>query len=197
MRHRLFCTVATLAIVALAAAAAPAFTSDNQTLTLNVTAQAPPTPCVTFATTPGTQVDFGTRAYSRPGNLSLSTGSVRPVFSNCGTADENLLIAGTDAHNVCPTLCLLHTWSLQQTTDTCAGNQTNVYALYWSVDNHGSNVIGTTNTRIYHPDLGPSAVTWVAGEQHALGLELEMPCQGSDGAGESFAMNVSLTAAIA
>src|SRR3954453_3143479 len=106
MPRKLLWTTALAAVACLAVAAAPAFTDGSQTLNLSVTAQPPPTPCVSFATPPGTQVDFGTLPFSKTSAPSSRFGAVQPRFTNCSTDSENLLIAGTDAQSA------THTWTL-------------------------------------------------------------------------------------
>jgi len=190
MRRYLIATFA-LAGLALAAGAVPAFTADSGTINLSVTAQAPPAPCVEFAHPPGTQVGFGTHAFSTASQGNGGRGDVAPKFSNCSTATETLYIAGTDAQSAG------HTWSLEYINASTPCPALNQYLLYYSMDGFGGAPITKTNASLLNLKTAIYPSTWPAGEQHDLGLSLVMPCQGSDGAGEAFSFNVTLTAAIA
>jgi hypothetical protein len=196
MRTRLLCTLGVLAVATLAATAVPAFTADNQGLSLTVTVAVPPpppAPCVTFATPPGTQVNFGTRAFG-----TFAVGDVAPRFTNCGTATESLFIAGTDAQTVCSTTpCVVHTWTLAGSL-LCSSTPPNIlnrYILAYGIDG-GNPVASVAKATAPLVNSGGLPTTYTPGEAHNLGFVMQMPCVGSDGVGESFDQSVTLTATV-
>ena len=196
MRRKGFLTVLLVA-AGLAITAVPAFTADQQVLTLTVTAQPVAQPCVEFATgpgEPGTDVDFGTLDFSTPALASHRWSDVTPRFSNCGSATAKLFIAGTDATNVCSGLCEVHAWTLAPMPGTPCPTL-NRYGLFWGVDARGIGLVDKTNT-LLEKSSNPSD-RYAPGESHALNLALLMPCGGSVGAGERFRLNVTLTATVA
>jgi len=186
MRTRLLCFFGFVA-AAIATTAVPAFTADTQSLSLTVTAQPPAAPCVEFATPPGTRVDFGSAPFSTQSVPSERTGNVAPRFSNCSTATESFLIAGTDAASGSST------WALGEITSPC--QPLNTLDLVYSIDTYGYSRIATTSTALRNLHTG--ATTFVAGEAHDLGLAITMPCLGSVGGGQSFSLSVTITALIA
>jgi hypothetical protein len=198
MRVRLLSTLAVVTAAALVAATAPAFTAETAGITASVTAQLPappPTPCVTFAADPGTQVDFGTVPFSTGASstVGLATGATHPRLSNCSTVRENLLIAGAAAHNVCATSCPLHTWTLGDSEAECPA--LNSYQLWYRTTNFGGSTfsrIGTTNG----PLVSGSSNSFAPNQTGDLELQIKMPCEKSDGAGEAFSLPVSVTAMI-
>ena len=203
MLVKVFCTAVLVAIGA-AAAAVPAFTADNASLSVTVTAQPPAVPWVSFATSPGTQVDFGTLRFSNTADpyVGVGLGSVVPRFSNCGTARESLFIAATDAQNHCTGICVRHTWMLGD--QTVGGPALNGYQLWGHVAGvtgvpslTGRLSIGTTNAPLRKLYETNQPYEYAAGETHDLELQIKMPCEGSEGAGEAFGLSVTITAAIA
>ena len=154
-------------------------------------------PCIAFATgpgEPGTNVTFGTLAYSTPALHSHGAGDVTPRFSNCGTATERLLIAGIDATNVCTGICELTLLDSRPLPGTPCPTL-NTYGLAYGVDAPAINTFDKTNTSLVNPSNASDRYT--AGESHALSLALSMPCTGSTGAGEQFRLNVTLMAVVA
>ena len=201
MRKKRLGTIGLVTAISLVAATAPAFTADNAALSVTVTAQPSAVPCVMFATSPGTHVDFGTLPFSNAVSplVGIGTGSVSPRFSNCGTARENLFIAGTDAQNTCTGICAIRTWTLGDETVGCPA--LNGYRLWYFVDGaarlDGPSIIRTTNVPLRKILEANLPYDYAAGEAHDLGLQIKMPCQGSDGAGEAFRLGVTVTAAVA
>ena len=188
MRKRLGLIIAAVGLTALAAGAVPAFTADNGTVTLTVTAAAPASPCIEFATPPGTQVGFGTHPFSTAAQVSTGLGDVAPRFSNCATVSESFLISGTDATSSATT------WTLAGGVGNPCPTQ-GVYRLFYNTDNFGSWPITKTNALLQN--LSNQATTFAAGEAHNLGIELAMPCQGTGGGGQTFSLSVNLVAQIA
>jgi hypothetical protein len=179
-----------LCLVGLAASAVPASTAGPAgTIDVTVTAQSAPAPCIDFATPPGTHVGFGTMPFSTLGNVSDRLGDIAPRFSNCSpTATERILISGSDAVGSGVT------WTLAPGSgDICP--TLNTYRLDYNTDHVGSIPIGKTNFPLENASNG--VTTFAPSEAHNLGLELVMPCQGSDGSGLTLSMSVNLTATIA
>src|SRR5262245_51963903 len=131
MRTRLLCTTGLVAAVAALASVAPAFTADNASLTVTVTAQLPPAPCIEFLTTPGTNVRFGTVAFSRETLRATAGGDVEPRFHNCGTAAENIALSGSSEAR-----SPLTTWTLGGIDCSPTGPR-NRYSLFWGIDGGG------------------------------------------------------------
>lgn len=186
MRIRLLCTLGLVA-AALAATAVPAFTAETQSLNLTVTVQPPPSPCLAFATPPGTNVSFGTARFATVTSRSMPTGDIAPRFRNCGTANEQVTITGSDATSPSTT------WRLTEWDEShCATLPlVNAYALWFGVDGGGIyRFVGATTGQQVLAAATPGA-------DHTLELEMVMPCAGSAGAGETFTFSVMLTAAVA
>ena len=182
MKHAVVLLV--LAGAALLASAAPAFTADSGTVAVTVTAGAPVSPCIEFATPPGTAVSFGTLAFSRPNAPSSSRGNVTPTYRNCSTAAERVVINGTDATSAGAV------WALETSQPTCnATSPRNQYLIRYFHDQDPLQALAKTATTL--------AQSAAPGADHTLTLELIMPCEGSDGAGETFSASILLTAATA
>jgi hypothetical protein len=187
MRKHLIATCA-LAAIALAASAAPALTASDGTVTLTVTAQAPPAPCLTV--TPET-LDFGTKPFSTPGGDN--SGAVFLTLTNCGTATQHVVAAGTDASG--PT----GAWAL---TDVVSGS---ICSL--GTDKYSVFALGPTSGRDYvRAQLGVTpTMLAVSGDPYPLvpsgvapvTLVLTMPCQGSNGAGATKSLSATFTAIVA
>jgi hypothetical protein len=171
-----------LAAATLAAGAVPAFTADSGTITVSITAQAPPAaPCIELLDPPGTLVDFGTHAFSTLNQPSGAPGDVEPTFRNCSTADEKVLIHGVDA--TAPPV----TWTLDPNGPYPCGESSprNAYQLVSRVDGASPLFLATTPaTRL---------ASAAPGATHTLALDLIMPCSGSDGAGRTFTTSIHLT----
>jgi hypothetical protein len=188
MRKHLVGTLV-IAAVALAASAAPAFTADSGTLTVSITAQAPAAPCLTV--TPGT-VDLGTQPFSTDASSGISKSHADITASNCGTVGQNLLGSTTDATgpsgswtprafgpnpNPCPALNQFYLSII-----AFGGPGTYLY------------LTGTT-APVLVSDTGPPAVFPVGFKEFLM--QFTMPCQGSNGAGASKTLSVTLTATVA
>jgi hypothetical protein len=195
MRTKLLCAAGLIAAVGAIITATPAFTADNAALDVTVKAQLA---CVTFADSPGTQVDFGTLPFATGADspVGLATGATRPRYSNCSPAREDLYIAGGAAHNTCGSSCTAHTWAVGGAEGECP--TLNSYQLWYFVDNTGTDIAGawlrTTNIPLRKAPGG--SFSYGSNEAHNLALTIKMPCQGSDGAGEPFTLPVTVTAVI-
>jgi hypothetical protein len=195
MRKRLLAAIAALAVLGLAAGAVPAFTADNGTVTVSVTAQAPAAPCLTVA--PGT-VDFGTLPFSRPGIPNISSGNASLTTTNCGTANQNLLGSATDATG--PT----GPWFLATSTGTpnpCGQGVEGANSFFLRIAPLSAGApfdvlfLSRTPTLVPAPLGGPAV--FPAGSSHSTQLRLYMPCEGSEGAGETKTLTATFTAVVA
>jgi type 1 fimbria pilin len=186
MRKHLVGTLVAAA-VALAACAAPAFTADSGTLTVSITAQAPAAPCLTV--TPG-NVYFDTRPFSI--SSAISVGAKTITVNNCGTVSQNLLGSATDATGPGGS------WTPRAfgpNPNPCAAlNQ--FYLSIIAFGGPGTYLYMTgTAAPVLVSDTGPPAV-FPVGDKEFL-MQFTMPCQGSNGAGETKTLSVTLTATVA
>jgi hypothetical protein len=177
MRKHLIGALALIA-VATVATAGPGFTADNGTVAVSITAQAPPAPCLTV--TPES-ADFGTLPFSNP---SMSSRAERAIsWTNCGTADENLYASATDASGPSGS------WSPVVANVCGATNQFMLAALAPQF----------TAPLLAAPTLvseNGSPVVFPAGQSRDGKLNLTMPCQGSNGAGETKTLTATFTAVV-
>jgi hypothetical protein len=193
MRRRLLLTVAALATAGLVAGAVPAFTADSGSVTVTVTAQAAATPCITVAPT---TLDFGTLAFSTAGTLSrrfIGGAGVSPTVTNCGTAGQNMTMTGSNATGTSGS------WNISGAADgtnPCpAVNSFNLTGHRESDANQGIHL--TTGAVLVRAPGGILPYEQGAGASDNFGFTLNMPCQGSNGAGEQKTMTVMFTATIA
>jgi hypothetical protein len=178
-------TLAILALAVLTAGALPAFTADSGTIAVSITAQAPAASCLELATPPGASVSFGTRPFSRPNQTSTARGDVTPRFRNCGTTNADVTISGTDAAGASTV------WALDPGFDyTCAASAArNTYLIAYFLDSNPVRFLGKSPASL----LAAAA----PGVDHDLILDWFMPCEGSDGAGQTFSASIVLMAAVA
>jgi hypothetical protein len=196
MSRRLLAAITVLAGLVLAGGAVPGLTYDNGTVVLSITAQALPTPCLTV--TPAT-TDFG----SAPHPFSSADHNVdafsidHPRLTNCGNAVENVAAVGTDATGPAGSWAL---FTLANATGTICTAGPNVYGLY----NTGSAAISDVETSFQAITKNPANLTatsggaaiWNAGQTAIIPFKVTMPCQGSNGAGETKTFSVTFTAAV-
>lgn len=192
MRRRFLFTIAALAAAGLATGAVPAFTADNGSVTVTITAEPAAAPCITVAPT---TFDFGTLAFSAPGTLSRRfVGGVgtTPTVTNCGTADQTLTMTGSNA-----------TGTSGSWTPTGAADGTNpcptldTYNLTGHREADANNEIRLTTSPVLVRAPG-GALPYVQSPASAdnYGFTINMPCQGSNGAGEQKSLTVTFTAAL-
>ena len=187
MRKHLVGTLVVGAL-ALAASAAPAFTADSGTLTVSITARAPAAPCLTV--TPGT-VNFGTLPFSANANSGLSEGEADITANNCGTAGQNLL--GSTSNATGPG----GSW-----TPLALGSSFNPCV---ALDRFYLSIFGFTTPALYMTgtaapvlaSLGGPPAVFPAGDAKVFRLTFTMPCQGSNGAGETKTLSATFTATVA
>lgn len=187
MRKHLVGTLV-IAALALAASAAPAFTADNGTVTVSITARAPAAPCLTV--TPGA-VDFGTLPFSANAGSGLSEGEANITANNCGTAGQNLLGSTTNATGPggswTPT-------AYNGTIDPCAA----LNRFYLSIFGFTTPAMYMTGTAApVLASLGGPPAVFPAGDAKVFRLTITMPCQGSNGAGETKTLSATFTATVA
>jgi len=192
MKKRWLATVAALAAAALAVSAVPAFTANTGAVTVTVTAQPAATPCITVAPT---TLDFGALAFSTAGALSrrfIGGAGTSPTVANCGTADQFMTLATTNATG------LSGSWTptgAADGTNPCpAVNSFNITGHREADANQG---IRLTSTPVLVPAVGGvGAYVQAPGISDNFGFTLDMPCQGSNGAGEQKSLTLTFTAAV-
>jgi hypothetical protein len=192
MRKRWLGLIAAVAAAVLAAGAAPAFTVDTGTVAVTVTAQAAATPCITVA--PST-LDFGTLPFSTAGTLSrrfIGGAGVSPTATNCGTADQTMTITGSNASSTSGP------WTITGAADgTNPCPTVNQFNLTGHREADANQEIRLTTSPVLVRAVG-GVGPYVQGPNLSdnFGFTLNMPCQGSNGAGEQKTMTVVFTAAI-
>ena len=193
MRRRLLCAVAAAAVAALVAGAVPAFTADTGTVTVTVTAEPPATPCITVA--PPT-LDFGTLAFSTAGSLStrfVGGAGTSPTVTNCGTAGQNLTLTGSNASGAGGSWII--SGSARGTNQCPTVDRINLTGHREADANQGIHL--TTSPRLVLAPGGVTPYVQGAGLADNFGFTLDMPCQGSNGAGDEKTLTVTFTATIA
>lgn len=192
MRRRFLFAVAAVAAAALAAGAVPAFTADTGSVTVTITAQPAATPCITVA--PPT-MDFQTMAFSTAGALStrfVGGSGTSPTVANCGTADQFLTITGSDASGTSGS------WAISgaaRGTNPCPTVNSFNLTGHREADAN-QNILLTTSPVLVRAVGGVGPYVQGPGVSDNFGFTIDMPCQGSNGAGEQKTLNVTFTAAI-
>jgi hypothetical protein len=187
MRKRLRLAVALISATALAASAVPAFTADNGSVVATVSIAPPPAPCLTLSTG---AVNFGTLPFSDPAAASTPTNSASPGVrvTSCGTADEKIFLAASDA-----TTASGGSWDVasSSSSNTCS-HGSNVY------EPHYASPLGSG--RLYNPRNDGSFATQLTvlsdGTLVDLTFRIQMPCRGSVGAGETASMTFMTLAVV-
>ena len=154
------CIVTLVALAAIVASAVPAF-GDSGTVTAVVTVD---TTCLEV--TPD-GVDFGPVRFSSDESQEPTFRQV--VARNCGGGRAQLHVRGTDAGGLLGTGTF---WTLVASTSTCP--ELNQFALpVGGIE--GTVLADTQNRNLLHLP---------AAEARPVAVGLQMPCEGSDGAGE-------------
>jgi hypothetical protein len=180
--------IGALALAAIASgAAAPAFSADSGTVAVSITAQAPAGACLTV--TPGS-VNFGTLPYSTNNGAGLKEGDTDITVNFCGTATgQNLLGSTTPASSPGGSWTPL---AYDGTIHPCpALNQ-----YYLSIFGFTSLALEMAETPapVLH-SLGGSPEVFPPGDK-GFRLSLIMPCQGSNGPGETKSLTATFTAVV-
>ena len=193
MRRRLLFTVATLAAAGLAAGAVPAFTADTGSVNVTITAQPTAAPCITVAPT---SLDFGTLAFSTAGALSrrfIGGSGFSPTVTNCGTAGQAMTITGSNASGTSGS------WTISGAADGTNPCPTiDRFNLTGHREADANQEIRLTTSPVLVRDVG-GAQAYVQGPglSDNFGFTLNMPCQGSNGAGEQKSLTLTFTSTIA
>jgi hypothetical protein len=188
MSKRVLILAALLAATALAASAAPAFSGASGSVVGTVSVPAPPAPCIQLS---DTTFDFGVQQFSTPSRIGGTGHSL--LLTNCGTAGENVLASATDASGPSGTWTLF-AWPTY-ILNPCP--TTNTFSLGWGIAEPNSAYMSLSGTPRMETDT--SGAPWVvpAGHLSPSNLDLYMPCQGSNGAGETKTFTTSFTAVVA
>lgn len=200
MRTRLLAAVVALAGLLLAAGAVPAFTADSGTVNVTVAAEPPPAPCLLVS--PG-GVDFGTNPYSRPGARSNAYGDAPVRTESCSTAPQNVSVVGTDASGASGSWELGY-WATDAPPqgNPCDASRGNLYFLGTNGSSGDPSLIrdsiAKTPRLLSDYDANNQVIpgVWQPGGVANIQLEITMPCQGSNGAGEQKSLSISLTAIV-
>jgi hypothetical protein len=192
MRSRLLFTVAALAAAGLSAGAVPAFTADTGSVTVTITAQPAAAPCITISPT---TLDFGTLPFSTAGALStrfIGGAGTTPTVTSCGTAPQTMTVATTNASGTSGS------WTpAGQNYDANPCPAVNVFNLTGHREASANDTIRLTTTPTLVPAVGGiGPYIQAPGASDNFGFTLNMPCQGSTGAGEQKTLTVTFTAAI-
>lgn len=176
-----------LAATTTAVTAVPAFSADSGTVAVTVSAQAPPTPCLTLS--PGA-LDFGVLPFAAPGGADVFDRRSLSL-TNCGTAGENVLASATNASGPSGS------WTPTSVTANNPCPTLNVYSLVWTPSASGFRILLLTGTPRMALDSQGQPWVFPAGSATSGGqLSLGMPCQGSNGAGETKALTATFTAVV-
>lgn len=177
MRRALGITAVTSILAAYVAAAGPAFGADSGSVALTVTAA---TPCITVA--PTAPVDLGTARFSTTTNPASLQSSSPISFRNCGTTNVDVFMRGTDATG--PTAV----WALQD-NESCSAGPNNYFlavgATFFVSKANRPAPKNAAGENTYSPD-----------ESMEYTPLLQMPCTGSDGAGEQMSLEIVFTATL-
>ena len=165
----------------------PAFTDQNGTVAVTITAQAAAAPCLTV--TPGA-VNFGTLPFSTSNN-SMSEGSTEISVGFCGTATgQNLLGSTTPATGAGGSWTPL---AYDGTLHPCpALDQFYLYIFGFTVQ---SLYMSETPAPVLQSLNGPRAVFPLGDKVFRFGIL--MPCHGSNGAGNTKTLTATFTAVVA
>lgn len=172
---------------ALVVSAAPAFTatpSDSGSVVGTVTALGGGA-CLQLS---NTAVSFGTLPFSTRTQGSSAQGSPTPTFQNCGNFSQIISISGSDASGVNTSWQLTSKYADNPCVDSAGAAQINVYGVAFDAPPVGQVRITKTATPI---------ATYGAGVTTPLALQLDMPCVGSSGDGQTASFSINLTAAVA
>jgi hypothetical protein len=187
MSRRIWILTAVLAAAALPASEAPAFSDGSGSVVARVSVPAPPAPCLQLS---AAALDYGVKPFSTPS--AISSPGLSLILTNCGTAGENVLASATDATGPSGSWTLF-AWPTF-VGNPCAISGTNNYSLLWGISESNSQSFSVSGTPRMETDT--SGAPWVIAAGHAApsNLGLFMPCQGSNGAGETKTFTATFTA---
>jgi hypothetical protein len=186
MRKPLFVALA-VAFAALGAGAAPALTDSTGTVAVSVKAQAPAAACLTVSPS---SVDFGTLRFSTD-NLAGQSGTQMPITVNfCGSAVGQNLFGSTTPASGSSGSWMPQAYDGSSVHPCPTPNQ--FYLEIAAARPTAFRFLTQDNAPVADGGAGPAAVFPIGDE--VFQLALFMPCQGSNGAGETKALTVTLTA---
>jgi hypothetical protein len=166
-----FAIMATLLVSALVAPAST-MAAGNGTVSAQVTVA---TPCITV----GSNINYGTKAFSTLSPFVSKTSNGTSSYTNCSSDPEKIYVRGSNAVSTSSAA----TWQLTGTNACNAG----VNRYYHSVGDD----VGGANLTLSDQLINPAAA---AGATKTLFATVEMPCSGSDGAGETMTFSITVTA---
>ena len=155
--------------------------TPNGGLQLRVTVPREAAPCVLLD---ATSIDFGTLPFSTV--AALSEGSANVAVSSCSTGSQALYASGTDADGSGATPA--H-WALSPAGGNPCGIGTNQYGVALGTDGSGGMPASF--------QLSTMTSSWIvmpAGSDVASSVDYQMPCVGSDGAGQTMGSQVTFLA---
>jgi hypothetical protein len=150
-------------------------------LELRVTVPREAAPCVLLD---ATSIDFGTLPFSTEAALSQSSADV--TVTSCSTGSQALYANGTDATGTSGAL-----WSLSSVGGNPCGIGVNAYGVSLGTDGSGGMPAAF--------QLSTLASSWIVQQAEASvasSVDYQMPCVGSDGAGQTMTSQVSFLATV-
>lgn len=194
MSGRVWILTALLIATVLAASAAPALSEDSDRGTIVGTVKVPGAACIRVSST---SLDYGTHPFAANGQLSFAVSDPTTfTVTNCPAAPASIFrISGS--HATGPGAM---SWTLTDGWSECDGSL-NRYGVPWIQRDpyYVGGWLTTTPMTLMHrrsPTADPVA-TFEPGESAELLAQLNMPCVGSDGAGQTFSFTVGLIAEVA
>lgn len=175
-RQPLAIAIATAAL--LAGLATPTLATDTVTVQAQVSIDAP---CLTVSTT---SIDFGRSLFST--DVLLGLRSQPFTYASCSGTAERVYARATDASGSSAS------WSLVPGIGDCSLGSLNEFSLLARGDVSGEQRIPQTWGLLTVDSEIETLVADAAGS--ATELEVTLPCQGSDGAGETMSFQITFTA---
>lgn len=148
-------------------------------LELRVTVPREAAPCVLLDVT---SIDFGTLPFST--EAALSEGSADVAVTSCSTGSQALYANGTDATGTRGAL-----WSLSSVGGNPCGIGVNQYGVALGTDGSGG-----MPAAFQLSTLSSSWIVMAAEANVASSVDYQMPCVGSDGAGQTMSSQVTFMA---
>ena len=155
--------------------------TPNGGLELRVTVPREAAPCVLLD---ATAIDFGTLPFST--EALLSEGSADVAVTSCSTGSQALYANGTDATGTGGAL-----WSLSSTGGNPCGIGVNQYGVALGTDGSGGRPAAFQLST-----LSSSWIVMAAETNVASSVDYQMPCVGSDGAGQTMNSQVTFLATV-
>ncbi|HEX6140581.1 MAG TPA: hypothetical protein VF013_08995 [Candidatus Limnocylindria bacterium] len=157
--------------------------TPNGGLQLRVTVPREAAPCVLLD---ATSIDFGTLPFST--EAALSEGAANVAVSSCSTGSQALYASGTDANGSGASPA--H-WTLSSVGGNPCGIGVNQYGVALGTDGSGG-----MPASFQLSTLAGSWIVMTAGANVASSVDYQMPCVGSDGAGQTMSSQVTFLATV-